>query len=139
MDHTVPTVGYIIDELSRPGALHASRIRPILEANGIPMNRLKGFKSGDPIVLPTGASTLPRIPIPLACPRAQERRIRAGKDAFAALSPSVPKLWSRFAPPFSPAAMHAISGFPPLALIAQARCSDPKTLWSRPRRAAWLF
>jgi hypothetical protein len=56
MDHTVPTVGYVLDEVSRPGALHASRIHPILHAHGIPLHQLRHFKNGSPIELPTGES-----------------------------------------------------------------------------------
>eukprot|EP00962_Isochrysis_galbana_P017861 scaffold5143_cov119-Isochrysis_galbana.AAC.9 len=62
MDHTVPTVGYVLDEISRPGALHANRIHPILKAHDLPLKLLREFKTGTPIPLPTGTST--RCPSP---------------------------------------------------------------------------
>jgi ribonuclease Z len=59
IQHTVPTVGWIVEELSRPGKLDAERIHPILLRHGIPFDVLSDFKMGNPIVLPDGTTLSP--------------------------------------------------------------------------------
>ena len=59
MDHTVPTVGWVLDEMKRPGALDADQILPILNEHNIPHRRLRDFKTGTPIELPNGEFVSP--------------------------------------------------------------------------------
>ena len=54
MDHTVPTVGWVVQEVARPGKLHADKVLPLLKQHEMPLNMLKAFKMGTPITLPTG-------------------------------------------------------------------------------------
>ncbi|KAL3913524.1 MAG: hypothetical protein SGPRY_007953, partial [Prymnesium sp.] len=54
MDHTVPTVGWIVTERPRPGMLNAMRILPLLEKHGISRRALRNIKAGRQIDLPNG-------------------------------------------------------------------------------------
>jgi ribonuclease Z len=53
LDHSVPTVGWVLTERSRPGKLDPSVI-PILKKHSIRLTQLKSFKLGVPIELPDG-------------------------------------------------------------------------------------
>lgn len=59
LDHTVPTVGWVITETPRPGKLNADEIKPVLEQHGINKRMLKSFKLGIPIDLPDGTQLVP--------------------------------------------------------------------------------
>jgi ribonuclease Z len=59
LDHTVPTVGWVLEEEVRPGRLQAKHVLPILEQHGIPRSVLRSFKMGTPIPLPDGSELKP--------------------------------------------------------------------------------
>lgn len=54
LDHTVPTVGWVIKEAPRPGALDSARVKPLLREQGVPLSKLKDLKAGQPLTLPDG-------------------------------------------------------------------------------------
>ena len=60
LDHSVPTVGYVVTEDPRPGKLDADAILPILHSYDVPLPRLREFKRGTPIDLPDGTRPHPR-------------------------------------------------------------------------------
>jgi len=62
LDHTVPTVGWVLEEVPRAGRLQAKSVLPILQQHGISprtRNLLKNFKLGVPIQLPDGSVLKP--------------------------------------------------------------------------------
>jgi ribonuclease Z len=59
LDHTVPTVGWVVTEKPRPGRLDADRVMPILQEHDIHPKVLRQFKDGQPIELPDGTVLRP--------------------------------------------------------------------------------
>jgi len=59
LDHTVPTVGWVLREAPRPGHLDAAAIIPLLKAQGVPFENLKKVKQGIPLELPDGSVLQP--------------------------------------------------------------------------------
>lgn len=54
LDHTVPTVGWVLTEQPRPGKLDAEAVLPLLREHNVHPRVLREFKSGSPITLPDG-------------------------------------------------------------------------------------
>lgn len=48
LDHSVPTIGWVVTELPRPGKLDTAVV-PILQKHGIQLEQLRTFKEGVPI------------------------------------------------------------------------------------------
>ena len=59
LDHTVPTVGYVLEEEERVGRLRAEGVVPLLRQHNIPLETLREFKTGSPIALPDGTTLHP--------------------------------------------------------------------------------
>ena len=59
LDHTVPTVGWILTERPRPGKLNAEAVVPLLKAQDVPLSALRDFKRGVPIPMPDGSYLQP--------------------------------------------------------------------------------
>jgi len=59
LDHTVPTVGWVLTETPRPGKLDADAIVPLLKQHSVGLNLLRDFKLGVPIELPDGTVLQP--------------------------------------------------------------------------------
>ena len=52
--HTVPTVGYVVDEAPRAGALHAEKVVPLLKKERVHLSGLRKLKAGEALTLPSG-------------------------------------------------------------------------------------
>ena len=59
LDHTVPTVGWVLTERPRPGRLDGARAKKALQAHGLPLKDLKILKAGQPLPLPDGTALEP--------------------------------------------------------------------------------
>ncbi len=54
LEHTVPCVGYVVDEAPREGAVDAKKLLPLLKAQKVFMGEVKKIKAGIPLTLPDG-------------------------------------------------------------------------------------
>ena len=54
LDHTVPTVGWVLQEAPRAGTLDGARVKPLLQAQGVHLRNLKRLKDGESLKLPDG-------------------------------------------------------------------------------------
>jgi len=54
LDHTVPTVGWVLTEEPRPGKLSPGKVVPLLKKHQMPLMLLQKLKAGIPIELPDG-------------------------------------------------------------------------------------
>ena len=55
LDHTVPTVGWVIEEDPRPGKVDMRKLRPLLNQHRVEPRRIRDLKEGRPVELPDGA------------------------------------------------------------------------------------
>lgn len=55
LDHTVPTVGWVVTENPRAGKIDAARVRPLLAAQGVHVSAMRELKDGKPLTLPDGS------------------------------------------------------------------------------------
>ena len=107
--HTVPTVGYIVEEAPRPGALHAEKVVPLLKKERVKLSEIKRLKQGETLTLPSGLVRRPGPGSAAAAPtRARHRPLPRGTGRF------------HVAP----------------AASTWHRCSDPRSAWRRRRRGS---
>jgi len=59
LDHSVPTVGWVVTETPRPGRLDAAAVMPLLAAQGVHPKRVRELKEGQPLELPDGTVLQP--------------------------------------------------------------------------------
>ena len=54
LDHTVPTVGWVLTEEPRAGKLNSAAVKPLLRAHGLSLKVMRSLKAGAQLRLPDG-------------------------------------------------------------------------------------
>ena len=59
LDHTVPTVGWVVTEAPRAGSVDSKKLLPVLREHGIDRKAVASIKAGTPLQLPDGSFLQP--------------------------------------------------------------------------------